>query len=176
MPPPFKLRPEQVSRLVALYRDDGYTATDLADDFGIDVKSVCRYLELAGIPRDPSRRGRANERRKSTACRVCGGTEGLRMGRCDECTKEANRIYNITRTMGISVEQYEDAFRRQGGVCAICEQPGKRLAMDHDHACCPGRKACGKCFRGLLCIRCNRAIGVLGEGNLERALVYLSRR
>jgi hypothetical protein len=33
------------------------------------------------------------------------------------------------------------------------------LEIDHDHACCPKRPTCGKCTRGLLCDRHNRAIG-----------------
>lgn len=52
-------------------------------------------------------------------------------------------------------------LRKQGGVCASCKQPevgrnqfGKvRLAVDHCHET-------GK-IRGLLCMACNRAAGLL---------------
>src|SRR5437660_10580540 len=62
------------------------------------------------------------------------------------------------RRAGVTVEEYFTLFARQGGLCAICQrrpEPNKTLAVDHDHKCCFGRKACGKCIRGLLCTRCN---------------------
>ena len=33
------------------------------------------------------------------------------------------------------------------------------LHIDHDHTCCPGRRSCGKCVRGILCARHNLLIG-----------------
>jgi hypothetical protein len=58
-------------------------------------------------------------------------------------------------------------LKAQGYACGICQQPfedGKRICIDHDHACCPldstgYAKACGKCTRGLLCVRCNTWLG-----------------
>jgi hypothetical protein len=64
---------------------------------------------------------------------------------------------------GITPEMYADMLARQGGRCAICEKPNGfysvRLVIDHDHACCPGKKTCGKCVRGLLCTACNLHLG-----------------
>ena len=78
---------------------------------------------------------------------------------------------------GITEEQYNETFEQQGGVCAICRRPeeGKKLAIDHDHACCPTQNACGECFRGLLCMKCNQGIGLLGDSpdTLNSALLYL---
>lgn len=56
---------------------------------------------------------------------------------------------------GITVDAYQEMFARQRGCCAICDQPqGKRrLSVDHDHET-------GK-TRGLLCHRCNVALGFL---------------
>lgn len=60
----------------------------------------------------------------------------------------------LRRKYGITLEQYNELLARQGGVCAICGgEDQKRLAVDHDHKT-------GK-VRGLLCARCNPAIGFL---------------
>ena len=61
----------------------------------------------------------------------------------------------------------------QDGGCAICghkpdSTSDRRLAIDHDHE--TGR------VRGLLCYRCNTAIGLLGDDpeRLRRAADYLA--
>jgi hypothetical protein len=61
-------------------------------------------------------------------------------------------------TYGITPERYQALLAVQGGGCAICSRkPGKRrLAVDHDHSCCPGKTSCGYCVRGLLCWTCNK--------------------
>jgi hypothetical protein len=69
----------------------------------------------------------------------------------------------LKRLYGITPEQYDQILADQGGVCAICKQPptNRRLYVDHDHMCCPGKKSCGKCLRGLLCAACNAKLGWL---------------
>lgn len=60
---------------------------------------------------------------------------------------------------GITLAQYNQMLKEQGGVCAICKQPEqmlykgkpKRLCVDHDHKT-------GK-VRGILCQRCNTTLG-----------------
>jgi hypothetical protein len=68
---------------------------------------------------------------------------------------------------GIPAEVYWALYEFQGGKCAIlhCRATGKtrRLAVDHDHKCCPGRTSCGKCVRGLLCNPHNEMFGRNGD-------------
>lgn len=84
------------------------------------------------------------------------------------------RLYNLTP------EAYDQLLEDQGGGCALCgiEPTTRRLAVDHDHACCPGRASCGECIRGLLCTTCNTGIGKLGDTAeaLQRAANYLAPR
>lgn len=76
--------------------------------------------------------------------------------------------YRLMRDFKMTVEQYEALVEAQGGACAICSHPEtkrsnygnvQRLAVDHDHSCCPTTPTCGECVRGLLCARCNIILG-----------------
>ena len=69
---------------------------------------------------------------------------------------------SIKRLYGISVEEYGRLLESQSFVCAICfESPhGRDLDVDHDHE--TGQ------VRGLLCHKCNRALGLLND-NPDRA-------
>jgi hypothetical protein len=55
------------------------------------------------------------------------------------------RLAARVKKYGITVEQFREMARRQGGVCALCSLPPKvkPLEIDHDHR--TGR------VRGLLC-------------------------
>lgn len=63
-------------------------------------------------------------------------------------------------------------WKFQNGVCAICNQiniNGRKLSVDHNHKT-------GK-FRGLLCLKCNLAIGYLQEdvSLFEKSIEYLKK-
>lgn len=83
-------------------------------------------------------------------------------------TPEGKRAWNNNESRHLkakyrmSLDDYEAMLAAQNGRCAICAaEPGeKRLAVDHDHKCCPVRSnTCGKCVRGLLCTTCNIRLG-----------------
>jgi Recombination endonuclease VII len=61
---------------------------------------------------------------------------------------------------GITPEEYDTILLAQGGGCGICGGPpngrGVHYHVDHDHD--TGR------VRGLLCNRCNHAVGLLEDG------------
>lgn len=78
-------------------------------------------------------------------------------------TPERRRKRTLWHDFKLTVDAYAEMLSKQNGVCAICcrEPKGKRLAVDHDHACCKGKYSCGKCVRGLLCTGCNRKVGLI---------------
>jgi hypothetical protein len=81
----------------------------------------------------------------------------------------------LKRKYNLTVEEYEEIFNTQNGVCAICLNPetyvynGRtyRLAVDHCHTT-------GK-VRGLLCKDCNQILGRFNEDldRFQRAIEYI---
>jgi hypothetical protein len=66
---------------------------------------------------------------------------------------------------------YDEMLEAQGGRCAICPRPPserRRLDIDHDHK--------AMYIRGLLCVRCNRALASwITSAWLRAAADYLDR-
>lgn len=85
----------------------------------------------------------------------------------------------VQSVYGITEEQYQALYESQGRCCAICQRAkgtSKRLAVDHDHACCVGPKSCGKCVRGLVCGPCNDVLAHLRDDAraFQRGVNYLN--
>jgi hypothetical protein len=79
---------------------------------------------------------------------------------------------------GLEPAEYLSLYEQQGRRCAICRRAtgkAKRLAVDHDHTCCPGPTSCGKCVRGLLCGPCNSMLAHARDDAelFRRAIRYL---
>ena len=80
----------------------------------------------------------------------------------------------VVQVYGVSPEWF-DAALAEG--CAICgDAKATRYAVDHDHACCPGKSSCGSCVRGVLCQLCNVGLGSFQDDpeRLRAAIAYLS--
>ncbi len=73
----------------------------------------------------------------------------------------------------LTVKEFDEMVKRQDGKCGICGgYPGsrtKRLCVDHDHKT--------NKVRGLLCKKCNSALGLLGNNIyiVNSALDYLKK-
>lgn len=92
--------------------------------------------------------------------------------------KSADAERQVQRRFGLAPGDYDKLYRHQGGRCAICQRGkgiSKRLAVDHDHACCSGPTSCGTCVRGLVCGRCNSVLAHARDDVefFQRAQTYL---
>lgn len=88
-----------------------------------------------------------------------------------ESKKKIYRRQNLKRNYGITLEEYEDLLRQQGGRCAICKSADPvhttNFAVDHCHDT--------GVVRGLLCMNCNQGLGKFKDSKeiLSRAIEYL---
>lgn len=108
-------------------------------------------------------------------CKLCGEsftpTHAVQVFCSGRCWKSAHRK-NTPREpkFTIPIDEYRALFKIQRGLCAICGRSQKhKLAVDHCHE--------RNVARGLLCHRCNTALGLFRDdiGNLESAIRYLRR-
>ena len=80
------------------------------------------------------------------------------------------KVYAMKHRYGISESQFIEIYTSQNGLCAICEKhiTKKDSLIDHCHNT--------KFIRGLLCRKCNFAIGLLGDNkrSISNAIQYLS--
>lgn len=121
------------------------------------------------FPRDPRRASG-----RYSYCKKCKASYMReRFAANQEALQLADYFRRIERRYGLSREGYEALLEAQEGRCGICRDPQsahpRRFSVDHDHET--------GVVRGLLCHRCNRGLGYLGDGaeGLEAALAYLAR-
>ncbi len=118
---------------------------------------------------------------------------GQRGGYCLPCRRayaqenaQVAQGVRLARLFGLSAQAYRTLLDAQEGKCAVCREPErerdsqgrvKTLAVDHDHACCPGKGSCGRCVRALLCGSCNKAIGGFQDDSarMRAAADYVDR-
>lgn len=97
-------------------------------------------------------------------CKPCNAlrTKTYRSKLDPQTLKAQKRRHHLKSAYGITLEEYDQMFAAQNGLCGICGEPPTPLntrpvglVVDHDHT--TGNN------RGLLCDTCNRAIGMLGD-------------
>lgn len=118
-------------------------------------------------------RNRRNKDGLMSHCKKCHAARTLAY--YNSTGKNEDRRYS---RHGISRAQFDKTLELQGNVCPICLTVGEKMVVDHDHSHCGGTFGCAECFRGVLCGKCNRGLGVFRDSTevLQRALDYLSRQ
>jgi len=158
---PSKLNLERTTIIIAVYRRAGVSDTTFAAWLrsSPDFRDLVAAAEKEGESLRISRRA-VKPNRVVLSRRRIGGE----IGRKDR--------------YGLTEPEYDMLHRDQSGVCCICKKPEtvkhrngsiRCLAVDHCHLT--------GMVRGLLCSRCNTALGLLGDDTerVERALEYLRR-
>lgn len=94
--------------------------------------------------------------------------------------RKYDREYMLMYKYNISIKQFK---KKSKNGCEICgDKPERTLHVDHDHNCCSGQRACGKCVRGIICNKCNKAVDKYEKGlmradypNLKKIIKYVNK-
>lgn len=89
----------------------------------------------------------------------------LRVAKYRKENPEKIRDTKLRQAYGVGSDYFDAKLKEQGGVCAVCRRNVKsiwrgketHMALDHDHTT--------KEPRGVLCIKCNRALGLLEDNH-----------
>lgn len=137
-------------------------------------KRLCQSCYVAGRRALKERRADCHPSRPHVAhglCRNCYRAK-LRDNEPLEKRQARWRRASLKYNFGITIEQFDAMLAEQGGRCAMCSAEfstgqWKTFAVDHDHATSR--------VRGLLCFRCNIALGYY-EKYGAMCIAYLSER
>src|SRR5439155_14116970 len=150
--------------------DDFYRLATMRDGHRNDCKAcnlaakAKRYRANPQCDRERVRRWQRENPERVRAWREAAKADGRRA--------RNDRNSYLKRKYGITLEDYDRMLAEQVGVCAICgRQPTKGISLhvDHHHG--------SSAIRGLLCFRCNNAVGDFGDdpNALRRAADYIER-
>jgi len=112
--------------------------------------------------------------------------------RCKECDNKARhkwqtnnpkkaiasqRNRSLKHKYGITTQDYEAMLNKQGGTCAICNSTESKGAGTHNNFSVDHAHDDTKKIRGLLCNRCNGALGMFSDNMelLQKAVEYLNK-
>lgn len=127
-------------------------------------------LSKIGKPNGQTGKKRSQESRIQQSLRM--GGDGTLLG-----TMLGKRNRKLKREYNMTLEEYDNLFNSQNGMCAICNRTNnnknpsyKNLNIDHNHQT-------GK-VRGLLCHNCNIILGLTKDNPniLRKAADYLERK
>ncbi len=115
------------------------------------VKPVSEYHQISTV--DPYGK---RVKRCANACKPCARayTQQARRNYTPE-QKRKIKSRTLVRQYGITLDQYDAMVTAQGAACLICGRTDDPLMIDHCHST--------NRVRGLLCGRCNGALGLIRE-------------
>lgn len=117
------------------------------------------------------------------ACTLIDHAE-RRSGKDESTLRVKDRKNTLWSRYRLTTEEYDAYLESVGRVCEICGKEEVKvtpqgdthsLAVDHDHACCEGKRTCGECLRGVLCDYCNMALGRVESIGIAKILAYLNK-
>ena len=117
------------------------------------------------------------------------------LGRADIENYHKNRKVALKTKYDVDYEKYKELCKNGCEVCGEQALPHKALHIDHDHKCCKVEYqnnkrdakyyryiSCGKCVRGIVCDKCNQAIGRYERGllrpeypNRDKVIAYVEK-
>jgi len=145
--------------------DDFYTDRKARDGRRPECKSCNLARRAAHYRENP---GPAIERAKRWREANPERYEARMQAYADSGKKISDRKSHLKRKYGLTLEDFDRMLAAQHGGCAICGELGVDH-IDHDHA--------NGAVRGVLCFRCNAAIGQLDDDpERARALAHYLER
>lgn len=105
-------------------------------------------------------RGDRTDSRVWLKCAHCEASYWRHRGRAEAsrfCSKACKQEAAALNRRGMSPQEYQARLTAQNGTCAICHRPDDRLSLARDHCHRTGA------WRGLLCGRCNKALGLFRD-------------
>jgi hypothetical protein len=114
---------------------------------------------------EKDRSGKYGRRNRCRSCKISHDTAWREAN--PELVRLKSKTYHANKVYGISLEEY-DKCMATSDCCEVCGSVDN-LAYDHCHDTMD--------FRGVLCNKCNRSIGQLGDTleSLEKVVSYLRR-
>ena len=112
---------------------------------------------------------RSIARRKGLCIRCCVRKARKGKTECQQCV-EYSRDWNRKKFSNVNIREVEKRRKIQKNKCAICKKEFNETPQaDHDHKT--------KTFRGLLCSRCNKALGLFLESVriMSNAIKYVRK-
>jgi hypothetical protein len=135
-----------------------YTAHECIDGHRGECRTCFQAQALARAEANPALREIARERARKWLEDNPERKRAYNRAYAEAGKKGASdRRSHLKRHFGITPEDYNRMLAEQGGGCAVCGDPPGATALHVDHCHDSGR------VRGLLCFRCNSALGNLRD-------------